>query len=128
MPSERDRVVSRFDKLLEAPLTRFPQNREAIDAPDNQGVYLIIGPRGKVLHVGKTNRGKRGLHQRLSNHLNGSSSFTKAYLDGNGTVLRSGHAFRFVEIEDARLRTLVEAYATGVLCPAHLGVGDTLKD
>ena len=39
------------------------------------GVYIIYSPNGRVTHVGRTVRGKRGLRQRLNNHLHGASSF-----------------------------------------------------
>jgi hypothetical protein len=93
-----------------------------MDAPDLQGVYVIYNARGKVLHVGRTPKGAKGLHQRLSNHLHGASSFTIKYLEGHGARLRRGGTFRYLVVASPRLRALLEAYAIGSLCPAHLGV------
>jgi hypothetical protein len=72
---------------------------------------------------GRTVRGTRRLHQRLSNHLHGRSSFVITVLMGKGAKLRSGYKSRFLAIEDSRLRALVEAFAIGQLCPDHLGHG-----
>jgi hypothetical protein len=94
--------------------------------PDKHGVYIIYSPRGVVLHVGRTLRGKRGLRQRLNNHLHGASSFTIQHLEGNGVQLRGSHRFSFLEIADPRTRALVEAFAVGSLCPKHLGVGENV--
>src|SRR6266403_3559972 len=80
-----------FGELKKAPLTNFPAARGRINAPDAQGVYFIYSPRGKVLHVGRTPRGKKGLRQRLNNHLHAGSSFTLKYLDGHGARLRKGY-------------------------------------
>ncbi len=84
----------------------------------------IIRKGETVLHVGRTLRGQDGLHQRLKNHLHGSSSFTREYLKGKGATLReSGYVYQFLELEDSRKRALLEAYAIGTLCPEHLGLG-----
>jgi hypothetical protein len=34
------------------------------------------------------------------------------------------YKFRCVVVENPRLRALLESYATGQLCPAHLGLGE----
>ncbi len=90
---------------------------------DRQGVYVILDVKGTVLHVGKTSRAKKGLRQRLSNHLRGQSSFAKKFLKQNGKELREGYVFKYVVVDDPKLRTLLEAYAIGCLCPEHLGTG-----
>jgi hypothetical protein len=96
-----------------------------MDAPNKQGVYLIYSPGSKkVVHVGRTYRGTAGLRQRLRNHLHGSSSFTQEYLEGHGRKLREGYTFRCLPVTSARQRALVEAYATGYFCPAHIGTGE----
>jgi len=33
------------------------------------------------------------------------------------------YTYQYLEVTDPRQRALVECYAAGVLCPAHLGVG-----
>ena len=124
MKNERSTIHSQYDRLLEALCTPFPLARERLEAPDAHGVYVIRSPRGKILHVGRTVRGKNGLRQRLNNHLHGSSSFTRQYLHGEGKRLRGKYTFAFVLEANARRRALLEAYAVGNLCPAHLGLGE----
>jgi len=102
----------------------FPKVRHPMEATEKHGVYIIYKS-NDVLHVGRTLRGKRGLNQRLRDHLNNSSSFAVHYLDRNGSVLRKkGYFFKCLEISDARERALLEAYAIGNLCPEHIGLGE----
>ena len=123
MTTERHEVGKLYTELCKQPMLQFPQEREELEAPSEPAVYVIR--KGQiVLHVGRTLRGKDGLHQRLKNHLHGSSSFTDKYLKGNGAALRKGHTYQFLVVKDARLRALVEAYATGTLCPKHIGLGE----
>lgn len=124
MPRELVLVRRLYRELLRSPRLQFPRAGELLIAPDTHGVYLIYSPRGAVLHVGRTVRGRKGLRQRLRNHLHGSSSFVNRYLRGDGSRLRGSHAYAFVEVPDARRRALLEAYATGNLCPRHLGIGE----
>lgn len=123
MTRERQKIEKLFAELCKEPMCQFPQKREQLIAPSERGAY-VIRKGDIVLHVGRTPRGKNGLHQRLKNHLYGSSSFTKKYLKGNGAVLRDGHTYQFLVVEDTRLRALLEAYATGMLCPQHIGLGE----
>ena len=123
MVPEKEIVQLLFEKLCEQPSLPFPEERKTLNAPYEQGVY-IIRKGSEVLHVGRTPRGRGGLHQRLSNHLHGSSSFTKQYLNGAGDKLRQGHTYQCLAIADSRQRALLEAYAIGMLCPAHLGLGE----
>lgn len=120
---ERQKVEVLFRKLCKQPMLQFPQEHEQLEAPKEPGVY-IIRKGGIVLHVGRTLRGTNGLHQRLKNHLHGASSFTNEYLKGNGSALRKGHTFQFLVVDNARLRALLEAYAIGILCPRHIGLGE----
>lgn len=122
--SELESLKRVFRQLIRSPMVSFPEARQSIDAPDAKGVYVIYSPRGKVLHVGRTPRGKKGLRQRLNNHLHAGSSFTIKYLDGYGVRLRNGYKFRCLVVENPRRRALLESYATGQLCPAHLGLGE----
>ena len=80
-----------------------------------------------MLHVGRTHRGKKGLHQRLCNHLYGASSFTVEYLKGVGKKLRKDHTYQYLEVKCDRQRALLEAYATGIECPEYLGLGKKKK-
>lgn len=123
MTSERQKVEEVFTELCKQSKSQFPSKRKRLEAPSDPAVYVIR--KGEiVLHVGRTLRGKDGFYRRLKNHLYGSSSFTKKYLKGNGAVLRKRHTYQFVVVEDPRLRALVEAYAIGMLCPKHIGLGE----
>ena len=124
MSRESSKIHALFRRLNHARRTKFPKVGERLAVTDKHGVYIIYSPHGAVLHVGRTIRGKRGLHQRLANHLHTSSSFTNQYLRGKGSKLRGTHAFAFVEISNARVRALLEALAVGCLCPKHLGLGE----
>jgi hypothetical protein len=117
MSEESQQIVELFDKLIVAPI----RGLESRDVPNLHGVYVLYAPNGTVLHAGKTRNGKGGLRQRIGNHRNGSSSFVRIFLSGDHSSLRSGHSFRCLVVENARLRALLEAYAIGKLCPAHIG-------
>jgi hypothetical protein len=116
-------ISSLFNELIRAPLKTFPARREQLAAPKQQGVYVIYSPRREVLHVGSTPKAKKGIAQRLRNHMAAQSSFVRCYLDGDGSQLRSGYKFRCLVVEDQRFRALLEAFAIGHLCPAHIGHG-----
>jgi excinuclease UvrABC nuclease subunit len=127
METEAARVRQLFDRLLGAPMLAFPRNRGPIDAPPKQGVYIIYDSDEKVLHVGRTLRAREGLRDRLRAHLRGRSSFVVSFLKGERHLLRDGHSFRYLEWDNDRDRALLEAYATGSLCPAHIGLGRSTK-
>jgi hypothetical protein len=61
MTSEQETVRAQFNELRRALLQTFPAPRKKLDAPYGQGVYLIYSPQNKVLHVGRTYRGKKVL-------------------------------------------------------------------
>jgi len=126
-PDEPEAVKVLFDKLMRKPLRTFPKLRKSLHAPCLQGVYVIHDPRGRdVLHVGRTHRAKGGIAQRLKDHLGSRSSFVRGYkpLEGDGSRLRQGKfKFRYLAVDSPRQRALLEAHATGHLCPAHLGEG-----
>lgn len=124
MQRELQTIKKLFAQLMKAAPIAFPSARQRLDAPTTQGVYLIFGPRGRILHVGRTVSGQRGLRQRLNNHLQGQSSFTASMFKRKGHLLRETHSFAYLEVSDARRRALLEAYAVGNLCPEHLGVGE----
>jgi excinuclease UvrABC nuclease subunit len=123
MKGEPKAVKTKLSRLAKSSIRRFPIAGKKLAAPDRQGVYVIYDPKGRVAHVGRTVRGKRGLYQRLNNHLHGRSSFVIKALNGKGAKLRNGFKFRFIAIEESRLRALLEAFAIGQLCPDHLGDG-----
>lgn len=123
MMSECQRIQELFKELCAQHELSFPQKRKPLDAPSKPGVY-IIRKDGDVLHVGRTLRGKGGLHQRLKDHLHGSSSFTNEYLNGRAATLREkGYTYQYLVVKDPRVRALLEAYAVGTLCPKHIGLG-----
>jgi hypothetical protein len=123
MKGEPKTIKAKLNQLLKSPLLRFPVSGDRLTVPYLQGVYVIYDPKGRVAHVGRTVRGRRGLHQRINNHLHGRSSFVIKALNGKGARLRQGFKFRFIAIENSRLRALIEAFAIGQLCPDHLGDG-----
>lgn len=122
--SEQRRIRKLFKRLLGCKRRPFPEHGRGLDAPTEQGVYVIYTPKRLVAHVGRTCRGKSGLHQRLANHLHGRSSFVRLCLQGHGKRLRSGYSFRCLSVYSARDRALLEAYAAGFLCPKHIGLGE----
>lgn len=118
---EPEAVRQLFDQLVAARRDAFPLDGARLNAPNERGVYLIFDPLGNVAHVGRTPSGRKGLYQRLSDHLRGASSFVNIFLGGDASVLRSGYRFSYVAVDDWRLRALLEAYTIGTLCPVHLG-------
>lgn len=118
---EQAAIASLLAKLVAAERTPFPPKRERLDAPEKPGVYVIFDPRGRVLHVGMTPRARKGIRQRLRDHMARRSSFVKKYLSGNVDRLRDTHAFAWLVVPNRRHRALLEALAIGTLCPAHIG-------
>jgi len=119
-------VRALVEELLRAPRRRFVSRRE-LDAPAQHGVYAILGPRGRVHHVGRTTRAKEGIRQRLLDHIGGRSSFLRLHLCGEPARLLEGFRYSYVVIESDRLRALLEHLAVGTLCPAHLGLSRPRK-
>jgi hypothetical protein len=125
---EFNKIDGLFRKLIRAPRRKFPPLGGRLEAPDRQGVYVIYSPSNKVLHVGSTPRARKGIAQRLRNHIASQSSFTLRYLNRDGSRLRNGYGFRCLIVASARQRALLEAYAIGRLCPAHIGLGRRTLD
>lgn len=123
MTHEQKKLMALFTRLVDAPLQLFPHAGGRLNATDRQGVYVIYSSRNRVLHVGRTPKAARGIYQRLTNHLQNQSSFTTKYLAGDGARLRRGCKFRCLVVKNPRHRALLEAYAIGRLCPAHIGDG-----
>lgn len=121
--SERRYITKLMKTLHRQPLKSFPAPRERLDAPGTHGVYIIRDRRRRVLHVGRTLRGKKGLRQRLNNHLHAASSFVIVHLRGNGKRLRGGYTYQYLEVSSSRDRVLLEYAATVWHCPLHLGDG-----
>src|SRR5688572_1729124 len=95
MSREQSSIRKLFLQLRKAPLISFPQVGQPLAISDKHGVYIIYSPRGAILHVGRTLRGKKGLRQRINNHLHGASSFTIQFLKGKGSKLRENYKFSF---------------------------------
>lgn len=111
-----------FERLCHQPRQPFPARGRSLNAPRDQGVYVIRKGR-VVFHVGRTIRARQGLLQRLRNHLQGRSSFTRLYFNRDGARLRNGFTYQTLVVRDTRLRALLESYAMGRLCPRHIGTG-----
>ena len=122
-PREHTRLSSLLQKLTSAPHIEFPLRGQALKTPTEKGVYIIFGPTGKILHVGSTPRGRRGLAQRLRNHTHGISSFTRKNPKRWRQILNGKCKFSFLIVEKDRDRALLEALAIGTLCPEHVGTG-----
>ena len=123
LTDERMAVKELFAELVRAPSHSFPRQGESLQAPRRRGVYIICNARGQVVHVGRTPKAKGGIAQRLRDHMAAASSFTLQYLKGDGSKLRGNYTFRCIVVGSPRRRALLEAYATGRLCPAHMGLG-----
>jgi hypothetical protein len=124
MKGERSIIRKLHGRLVKARQQPFPKRGERIKAPTLPGVYVIFSPGGRVYHVGRTTRGKRGLAQGLADHMAGKSSFTIKVFGGEGSRLRSRWFYSYLEVADGRDRALLEALAIGTLCPFHIGVGE----
>lgn len=120
---EHTRIVKLSDDLHEKDLCHFPPLGTRPDATDSKGVYVVCSPSKTPLHVWNTPRARRGINQRLENHLNGKSTFSRKYLRPKGENLQKGYWYRFLKVRGNRQMALLEAYAIGVLCPAHIGTG-----
>lgn len=119
---EAQRIRKLFDDLDTQPKHPFPESGKPA-ATDKHGVYVLRDVEGVVVHVGRTYRGKRGINQRLGNHLSTkSSSFTKIHLKRNGSTLRKGYTYQYLAVTDDRERALLEYLAAALHCPVHLGV------
>lgn len=121
--NEPEQLRILFEQLIASEVHLFPEIGK-VDLSDKHGIYVIYSPEGKVLHVGTTKTAKGGLNQRLLNHVGNQSSFSKAYMQPKLISLKKGYKFRFIEVENARTRALLEALAAGMLCPAHFGTGE----
>lgn len=121
---ETIKIKNLFDALTKADKCSFPISGR-LDITCEKGVYIIYDSQSNVAHVGNTPRGKKGLCQRLNNHIAGSSSFARDYLIPNNLSIREGFTYKVLEVPSARERALLEALTCGLLCPKHIGTGET---
>jgi len=119
---EPQKIMQHHKELLNSKIHRFPSYGK-IEVSIKQGVYIVYDNNKTPLHVGKTNRGRNGLNQRLLNHVRNQSSFSKLYMQINNVSLRDWGEFQFIEVECDRERSLLEALTAGLLCPLHIGTG-----
>src|SRR5450759_694914 len=127
MAAELAQIRQFVSRLRRARRHPFPPVGRGLSCPPQHGVYLIFDPAGRIAHVGRMTRTRAGLLDRLRAHLQGRSSFVVIHLKGKREVLRRGYSYSWVEVTDPRLRALVEAYATGLFCPSHIGTGAASK-
>jgi hypothetical protein len=111
-----------FEKLTSSNFHIFPMKCK-INVSDSHGVYIIYNPQNEVLHVGNTPSGRKGLNQRLYNHISCTGVFYEKYLKPNKIKMRGTYKFKYLEVADIRQRALLEAYSAGKLCPLHFGTG-----
>lgn len=126
MKSEKRKIHQLFLKLCAVKMQNFPRrgHTKGIGVPTEQGVYIIYDKRKNVVHVGRTQRAKKGLRQRIDNYLLGQSSFVISYLKRKREKLRRGYTFKYLVVNNARTRALLESLAAGKLCPKHVGLGE----
>jgi hypothetical protein len=124
---EHSGIEGLFSQLQAQPVHSFPAQGVIVE-PETHGVYVVRNAAQAVLHVGRTNRGKRDLAQRLTDHLCGTSSFAKGFLVPRAITLRDGCTYQYLEVDDHRTRALLEHLAIGMLCPEHLGLGRDEQD
>lgn len=122
--NEPEEIIRLFKMLISGEMTSIPAVGR-INIPDRHGVYIIYDANMRVAHVGRSITGKKGLKQRIGNHISGRSSFIRIYHEGDRSVMRSGYTLRYLIVEDTRKRALLEALTAGKLCPLHLGAKGT---
>lgn len=103
MKGEPEKLRELFKILMREPKQRFPRPHEQLDAPTSRGVYVIYDPKGRPAHVGMTPRAKKGIRQRLGNHLAGRSSFVVRHLKRDGSKLRGRYEFQCLPVSNDRI-------------------------
>jgi hypothetical protein len=114
--AEHREIASLFRQLSRQPTNLFPGRFGRLAALYEPGVYIIRNAVGRVAHVGMTGN----LHARLYSHLCSKSSFVRCHLGADGARLRGRYSYQYLEVPELRKRALLEAYATGRLCPIHI--------
>lgn len=118
-------IENYFERLLNRKPHNFPKKGESLkNITSKHGVYIIYSSNyKKILHIGRTYRGKNGLEQRITNHLHKSSSFMKYMIEKKKFTpdkLRKCK-FRYIIIGNDKKRAYLESLATGKLCPLYIG-------
>lgn len=121
--SEAREIMSLYETLIVSDKLMFP-SKGKVNVSKRHGVYIIYNHNDIVLHVGMTPYGKGGLDQRLYNHISKAGVFYSKYLQPRGIEMRGKYFFRFIEVENPRIRALLEALTAGLLCPLHFGTGE----
>jgi len=120
--NESRKIRTLYKELMGSKIYTFPAKGK-VNVCNNHGVYIIYCPQDQVLHVGMTPYGKGGINQRLYNHISKTGMFYREYLKSRNISLRGTYKFQFIEVENPRIRALLEAFTAGNLCPAHFGTG-----
>lgn len=121
--NESAEVMSLHQALIASDKFTFP-SKGKVNVSKRHGVYIIYDHNDIALHVGMTPYGKNGLDQRLYNHISKAGVFYREYLKPREIEMRGKYFFRFIEVENARTRALLEALTAGLLCPLHFGTGE----
>lgn len=124
--NEPEEIMNLHKALIQSDQYTFP-TKGKVKVSEKHGVYIVYSPADKVLYVGNTPSGEKGLDQRLYNHVTGASSFSKQYLEPQNISLRSGYKYRIIELSSPRKREPLEALTAGLLCPVHIGTGEKRK-
>lgn len=77
-----------FVKLTSSNFCAFPLKGK-INVSEKHGLYIIYSPQNQVLHVGNTPSGRKGLDQRLYNHISSTGVFYEKYLKPNKIKMRA---------------------------------------
>jgi hypothetical protein len=123
--SESESIQILFRQLSQSKSYDFPK-KGLVDITCALGVYIVYDNNNEVTHVGSTLRGKNGLCQRLNNHIQGQSTFSKNFLKKRELSIRQGFSFKLLEVPNPRYRALLESLTCGMLCPKYLGIGGKL--
>lgn len=123
LKNESEIIKDYYNELIDSNFHYFPE-KGMINITDKHGVYIIYSPNNEVLHVGNTPSGRKGLNQRLYNHITCTGIFYREYLKRLNIKMRGTHKFKYIEVPFPRHRALLESLAAGCLCPQHFGTGE----
>src|SRR5450631_3808914 len=107
---------------LEELLTKAPEKIKDVVAryPTRHGVYAISDPEDfKIVYVGMSKTGKKGVGQRLWDHLNNKGAAVLKSMVGGDKKKAGEYLVRVIEEDDFITRRNLEALAIGALSPEH---------